>query len=75
MGSNTFLSEFAAKENLPDEAHMLLLMRRDGTIRFFTHATRPEPRAGDTILSYIPPPARTPEAAAARRAQKKGQPA
>ncbi|WP_100260176.1 cation:proton antiporter [Qipengyuania seohaensis] len=56
-----------AQERLPDAANMLLLIRRGGIIRFFTHASRPEPRAGDTILSYLPPQRRTAEENAARK--------
>lgn len=59
------------QERLPDAANMLLLMRDNGTIRFFTHAAKPEPRAGDTILSFSPPLARNPEEKAARKAAKK----
>lgn len=44
-----------AKEKLPDAAHMLLLLRPDGRMRFFTHASAPEPAAGDTVVSYSPP--------------------
>ncbi|MEZ5681141.1 MAG: sodium:proton antiporter [Erythrobacter sp.] len=64
----------AAQERLPNAANMLLLVRRDGTIRFFTHAARPEPRAGDTIVSFSPPQQRTPDEAAAKRAGKKQKP-
>ena len=39
----------AAQQRLPDAASMLLLVRDNGTIRFFTHAAR-EPRAGDVIV-------------------------
>ena len=56
-----------AQERLPDAANMLLLIRRGGVIRFFTHAARPEPRAGDTILSFLPPQPRTAEENAARK--------
>ncbi len=65
-----------AQENLPESAHMLLLVRNGGKLRFFTHAARPEPRAGDTILSYVPPQIRTPEDKAARRAERgeRGEP-
>ena len=56
-----------AQERLPDAANMLLLIRRGGVIRFFTHASRPEPRAGDTILSFLPPQPRTAEENAARK--------
>ena len=44
-----------AQKTLPDKAHMLMLMREDGRMRFFTHAARPEPSAGDTVLSFSPP--------------------
>lgn len=63
----------AAQQRLPDAANMLLLMRKDGTIRFFTHAVRPEPRAGDTILSFTPPQARSAGEAAARKAARKSR--
>ena len=44
-----------AQENLPERANMLLLVRGDGELRFFTHAAKPTPKAGDTILSFLPP--------------------
>jgi NhaP-type Na+/H+ or K+/H+ antiporter len=44
-----------AKEKLPDAANALLLLRPDGKMRFFTHASAPEPTAGDTVISYSPP--------------------
>ncbi|WP_299195439.1 sodium:proton antiporter [uncultured Erythrobacter sp.] len=44
-----------AQEKLPDSATMLLLVRESGTLRFFTHAVRPVPRAGDTIITFAPP--------------------
>jgi hypothetical protein len=50
-----------AREKLPDSATMLLLVRRSGTLRFFTHAARPEPRAGDTIITFAPPQVKAPE--------------
>lgn len=59
-----------AQEKLPDSANMLLLMRQSGTLRFFTHAAVPEPRAGDTIISFSPPQLKTPEEMAAKRAAK-----
>ena len=59
------------QEKLPDAANMLLLVRDNGTIRFFTHAARPEPRAGDTILSFSPPQTRSAEEKAAKKANKK----
>ncbi|NCP24163.1 MAG: sodium:proton antiporter [Erythrobacter sp.] len=60
----------AAREKLPDGAHMLLLLRDNGRMRFFTHAARPEPRAGDIIISFSPQ-ARTAEDSAAKKALKK----
>ena len=56
-----------AQEVLPDNAHMLLLLRENGNLRFFTHAARPEPRAGDIILSFCPPQPKTAEEHAAKR--------
>ena len=49
----------AAKADLPANADMLLLLRKNGTMRFFTHASRPTPQPGDTILSYVPPASKT----------------
>ncbi|MFZ1743007.1 MAG: sodium:proton antiporter [Pontixanthobacter sp.] len=62
----------AAQEKLPDSAHMLLILRASGTMRFFTHAARPEPRPGDTVISYSPPRAKTPQQAAAKKAARSG---
>ncbi len=45
----------AAKADLPDAADMLLLVRKGGLLRFFSHASRPTPQPGDTIISYVPP--------------------
>ncbi|ANU06652.1 cation:proton antiporter [Paraurantiacibacter namhicola] len=45
----------AAREKLPNAANMLLLIRPSGNLRFFTHASVPEPEAGDTIVSFSPP--------------------
>lgn len=59
-----------AQELLPDSATMLLLVRSTGILRFFTHAARPEPRAGDVIISFSPPQLKTPEGKAAKRAAK-----
>ncbi len=64
-----------AQEKLPESAHMLLLIRQDGRMRFFTHAARPEPRAGDVIISFSPPHTRSAEEQAAKKAGKKGGPA
>ena len=54
-----------------DAANMLLLMRENGIIRFFTHAAKPEPRAGDVILSFSPPQPKSAEEMAAKKAGKK----
>ncbi|TRD11467.1 sodium:proton antiporter [Erythrobacter insulae] len=59
-----------AKEKLPDSANVLLLVRQGGNLRFFTHAARPEPRPGDTVISFTPPQSKTPEEQAAKRAAK-----
>ena len=60
----------AAQERLPERANMLLLLRENGNLRFFTHAARPEPRAGDTIITYTPPQLKSTEDRAAKRAAK-----
>jgi len=62
-----------AQQKLPHSANMLLLVREAGTLRFFTHAARPEPRAGDTIISFSPPQLKTPEEHAAKRAAKENR--
>jgi NhaP-type Na+/H+ or K+/H+ antiporter len=61
-----------AQQKLPQTAHLLLLVRESGTLRFFTHAARPEPRAGDIVISFSPPQDKTAEDRAARRAAKPG---
>lgn len=48
-----------ARELLPDTGHLLLVVRKDGTLRFFTHAARPDPRPGDTVISFTPPKTRS----------------
>jgi NhaP-type Na+/H+ or K+/H+ antiporter len=66
-----------AKETLPDAANMLLLVKPDGRMRFFTHASAPEPGPGDTIVSYSPPRKSTDRTAGrkAAKASAKAQPA
>jgi NhaP-type Na+/H+ or K+/H+ antiporter len=44
----------AAQAALADEADMLFVLRKDGRIRFFTHASRPNPQPGDVVVSYGP---------------------
>jgi len=61
-----------AQEHLPDAAHMLLLLRKSGRMRFFTHLSRPEPRAGDTILSFSPPQENSSGDAAEPRPSRRG---
>lgn len=61
-----------AREKLPEAGSMLLLIEPDGEMRFFTHAAAPEPKPGDTIISYSPPRSKTPEEQAARRSAKSG---
>ncbi len=61
-----------AAENLPEATNMLLLVEPDGDLRFFTHAAAPEPKAGDTIVSYSPPRSEKSKEQAARRAARNG---
>ncbi|MGB7419546.1 MAG: sodium:proton antiporter [Erythrobacter sp.] len=63
-----------AQERLPDLATMLLIVRSDGTLRFFTHLARPEPRAGDTIIAFSPPRVKTPEDKAAKKTSEATSP-
>jgi hypothetical protein len=58
------------KSLLPADADLLLLVRPSGVVRFFTHASRPTPDVGDTVLSYSPPDQST---TTARRARKTGK--
>ncbi|HWL47668.1 MAG TPA: sodium:proton antiporter, partial [Sphingomonadaceae bacterium] len=43
----------AARASLPAEADLLLLVQKSGTLRFFTHASRPAPQPGDVVISYV----------------------
>ncbi|WP_284123780.1 cation:proton antiporter [Parerythrobacter aestuarii] len=61
-----------AQADMPEDTHLLMLLRETGTMRFFTHAARPEPRAGDTVISFAPPQARSAEETAARKSGKRG---
>lgn len=66
----TLSEEFSfedAQAKMPADAHMLLLIRASGTMRFFTHAARPEPRSGDTIITFSPPKADTVPTETARK--------
>jgi len=60
-----------AREKLPESANMLMLLRGNGALRFFTHAARPEPRAGDTIISFTPPQMKSAEERVADKAEKR----
>jgi hypothetical protein len=51
----------SAKETLPADADLLLLVREDGVLRFFTHATRPTAQSGDIVISYTPPEGASPQ--------------
>ena len=44
-----------AEAALPPGGTMLLVLRPDGRMRFFTHAATPTPQAGDIVISYVPP--------------------
>jgi NhaP-type Na+/H+ or K+/H+ antiporter len=44
----------ALKAALPEQADLLLLIRKGGALRFFTHASRPAPEPGDIVVSYAP---------------------
>lgn len=59
-----------AQQNLPQAANMLLLLKEDGRMRFFTHAARPTPSAGDTVISFSPPQ-RSAEEQGQRRAARR----
>ena len=57
--------DFAAAQGaLPEGAAPLLLLRRNGRIRFFTHAAPPRPVPGDTVVSFVPPRALRPSSVA-----------
>ncbi|SEN18835.1 sodium/proton antiporter, CPA1 family [Sphingomonas gellani] len=44
----------AAAEALPQDGGPLLLLRRNGGLRFFSHASNPTPAPGETVLAYAP---------------------
>jgi len=56
-----------AREKLGEKAQMLLLLRENGAMRFFTHAAKPEPRPGDIVITYSPQQLKRAEAETARR--------
>lgn len=43
-----------ARAVLPSSAELLLLLKGDGRMQFFTHALRPTPNPGDTVISFAP---------------------
>ncbi|WP_340588129.1 sodium:proton antiporter [Erythrobacter alti] len=64
-----------ARESLPNAANMLLLIKPDGELKFFTHASAPEPQPGDSVISFSPPREHSEEKAARnadRTAARKG---
>lgn len=48
-----------AKDVLPPSTNMLMLLKGDGRMQFFTHAARPNPGPGDTVISFAPSKDRT----------------
>jgi len=60
-----------AKGVLPEGAHMLLLLRKSGNMRFFTHASAPEPAPGDIVISYAPPTPKRATGSATKRAARR----
>lgn len=60
-----------ARDKLPPAANMLLLLKPSGAMKFFTHATKPEPQPGDIIVSYSPPREKQPREAGKRAAAKR----
>ncbi|MGD9664612.1 MAG: cation:proton antiporter [Novosphingobium sp.] len=59
------------KAHLPTDAQFLMVLRKDGQLRFFTHAANPEPSSGDVVISYTPPD--PPEQIAAEKAAQKSR--
>jgi len=43
-----------AARSLPEDGGPLLLLRKDGSLRMFSHASTPTPSNGDTVLLYVP---------------------
>ena len=64
-----------ARTALPAGADMLLLVRPNGKMRFFTHASAPEPQTGDTVISFAPPRKPSPDATTARKTRRTAKPA
>ena len=62
-----------ALEKLPSDSHVLLIVRVSGTLHFFTHAVRPEPCPGDTVITFAPPQPALAEEKAAKKAEQKTQ--
>lgn len=60
-----------AKAALPEDSHLLLVLRESGKMRFFTHASKPEPAQGDIVISFAPP--ESPEKLAAQKARRAGR--
>lgn len=62
-----------ALATMPDDSHLLLLLRESGRLRFFTHAATPDPRPGDIVVAFTPPQDRTAERAAKRAEKQDGE--
>ena len=60
-----------AKDTLPSSANMLLLLKKDGRMRFFTHLATPTPSPGDTVVSFSPPQRASAEEKSQHRAAKR----
>lgn len=57
-----------AKRELPEGTDLLLLYRKDGRLRFFTHASRPNAQPGDLVVAYVPPTPARPKRMVRRKA-------
>ncbi|APE27607.1 cation:proton antiporter [Aurantiacibacter gangjinensis] len=62
-----------ARDNLPEAANMLMLIKPSGELKFFTHAATPTPEAGDVVISFSPPREKSAEEKAARKSNPTGQ--
>ncbi|MBH5321500.1 cation:proton antiporter [Aurantiacibacter sediminis] len=59
-----------ALNTLPESADMLMLMKPNGELVFFTHAAAPEPQPGDSIISFTPPREKSEERIAKKTTKK-----
>jgi NhaP-type Na+/H+ or K+/H+ antiporter len=58
---------------LPPNSDPLLILGQSGTVRFFTHASRPKPKPGDKVIVHVPP--RSPRGSHVETQQAEGAPA